>query len=301
MKTLLTGANGLVGSTIIADVYIRGRRHVDLTSREQTLGYFIQHKPDAVIHTAARVGGLGANMKHNAEFFDENMRINLNVLEASRLTGVKKVVSFLSTCVFPHNIDYPITEDKLHAGEPHPSNYGYAHAKRMLEVQSRAISEQYGLNYICVIPTNIYGPYDNFNLESSHVVPGLIHKCYIAKRDNTDLVVWGTGNPLREFIFSQNVGSLTQRILDEYEGTDPIILSTSEEISIRELVETIAKVMDYRGKIIFDSTKPDGQYRKPTSNRKLMSFLPEYKFTSLEDGINRTVRWFNSNYESCIK
>ena len=301
MKTLLTGTNGLVGSTIIADVYIRGRLHVDLTSREQTLEYFQLYKPDAVIHTAARVGGLGANMKHNAEFFDENMRINMNVLEASRVTGVKKVVSFLSTCVFPDNIDYPITEDKLHAGEPHPSNYGYAYAKRMLEVQSRAISEQYGLNYICVVPTNIYGPYDNFNLESSHVVPGLIHKCYIAKRDNTDLVVWGTGNPLREFIFSQNIGSLTQRILDEYEGAGPIILSTSEEISIRELVETIAKAMDYRGKIIFDSTKPDGQYRKPTSNRKLMSFLPKYKFTSLENGINRTVDWFVNNYRSCRK
>jgi len=313
MKTLLTGAGGLVGSTIDADVKVlgrkppvpgykeRNRRWCDLTSYRQTYELFKQQQPTHVIHCAGRVGGLKANSEHLGEFFYENMMINLNVLEAARKCGVEKVVSFLSTCVFPDNIDYPITEDKLHAGEPHPSNYGYAYAKRMLEVQSRAISEQYGLNYICVVPTNIYGPYDNFNLESSHVVPGLIHKCYIAKRDNTDLVVWGTGNPLREFIFSQNIGSLTQRILDEYEGAGPIILSTSEEISIRELVETIAKVMDYRGKIIFDSTKPDGQYRKPTSNRKLMSFLPKYKFTSLENGINRTVDWFVNNYRSCRK
>ena len=301
MKTLLTGAGGLVGSTINADLVISNRYQVDLINWDATYYYFEDFQPDAVIHTAAKVGGLGANMNHMAEFYRDNVMINTNVLEAARRTGVKKVVSFLSTCIFPAYTAYPITEDQLHSGKPHDSNYGYAYAKRMLEVHSRAIANQYGLKYTCVIPTNIYGPNDNFNLEDSHVLPALIHKCYLAKRDNTDLVVWGSGEPLREFIFSKDVGEITQLILEHYEGIEPMILSTSEEISIREAVETIADVMGFEGNIIFDTTKPDGQYRKPTYNKRLMEFLPQYKFTPFREGIKQTVDWFVENYESCRK
>ena len=301
MKTLLTGANGLVGSTISADYKLKGKQKLDLTDWGATYRYFLEIRPSAVIHTAAKVGGLGANMNHMAEFYRDNVMINTNVLEAARRTGVKKVVSFLSTCIFPASAQYPLTEDQLHNGQPHDSNFGYAYAKRMLEVHSRAIATQYGLNYTCVIPTNIYGPNDNFNLENSHVLPALIHKCYLAKRDNTDLVVWGSGEPLREFIFSKDVGEITKLILEGYEDKEPVILSTSEEISIREAVEAIADVMGFEGKLIFDSTKPDGQYKKPTSNQRLKNFLPNYKFTPFREGIKQTVDWFVENYESCRK
>jgi GDP-L-fucose synthase len=301
MKTLLTGASGLVGSTINADLVISNRGQVDLRDWDSTYSYFKTFQPEAVIHTAARVGGLGANMNHMAEFYHDNILINTNVLEAARRTGVTKVVSFLSTCIFPDSAEYPLTEDQLHKGEPHDSNFGYSYAKRMLEVHSRAIANQYDLNYTCVIPTNIYGPNDNFNLQDSHVLPALIHKCYLAKRDNTELVVWGSGKPLREFIFSKDVGEITELILEHYTGSEPLILSTSEEISIREAVENIAEAMDFKGTIVFDDSKPDGQFRKPTCNIRLMDFLPEYKFTPFKEGIKQTVDWFVENYESCRK
>ena len=324
MKTLLTGANGLVGSTMGADVRVCGRkpplpdyrehnrRWVDLRSFRETMSLFKETKPTHVVHTAARVGGLGANMNYMGEFFYDNMLINLNVLESARRAGVEKVVSFLSTCIFPDEVEYPLTEDKLHQGEPHCSNYGYAYAKRMLEVQSRAYNQQYGVSveggkmkfpvkYVNVIPTNIYGPNDNFHLEDSHVVPALIHKCYLAKRDDTPLVIWGSGKPLREFIYSQDVGELTQLILEHYESTDPLILSTSEEHSIRDLAKAVVEAMDFEGTVIFDADKPDGQYRKPTCNLRLKDFAPDYEFTPFEEGIKKTVDWFVKNYEDCRK
>jgi GDP-L-fucose synthase len=312
MKTLLTGANGLVGSTLDADVKISGRKEVDLRNWGETYAFFKKHQPTHVIHTAAKVGGLGANINYMGEFFYDNMMINLNVLEAARRVKVEKVVSFLSTCVFPDAVEYPLTEEKLHSGEPHLSNYGYAYAKRMLDVQSRAYNQQYGVTiqdckmifggkYVSVIPTNIYGPHDNFELENSHVVPALIHKCYLAKENKTDLMVWGSGSPLREFIHAEDVGDLTQHLLEEYEGTEPVILSNSEEVSIRQLVRIIVDAMGYEGRVIFNANQPDGQLRKPTSNSKLQEIVPNYRFTPLSKGIKYTVKWFIKNYETCRK
>jgi GDP-L-fucose synthase len=241
------------------------------------------------------------------------MLINLNVLEAARRANVTKVISFMSTCIFPDNVEYPITEDMLHNGEPHSSNFGYAYAKRMVDVQSRAYNEQYGVQalgdrmkfgtkYISVIPTNIYGPNDNFELENSHVVPAMIHKCYIAKRDRTPLVVWGSGKPLREFIYSEDVGRITQYLLENYEGFDPLILSTNEEHSIRDLVIAVADALDFQGPIIYDDNKPDGQYKKTTSNERLQRVLPlDFEFTPFREGIKKTVEWFVENYENCRK
>ena len=174
MKTLITGGTGLVGSTIKAEVKLC-TKDVDLRDWKSTLNIFEEIKPERVVHCAARVGGLGGNMNYKGEYFYDNMMMNINVLEASRKIGVKKVVSFMSTCVFPDDVEYPLTEKKIHLGEPHSSNYPYAYAKRMLDIQSRAYREQYGVNYISVIPTNIYGPNDNFDLRNGHVIPSLIH------------------------------------------------------------------------------------------------------------------------------
>ena len=300
-KVLLTGAAGLVGSTIKADFRVHSRNHLDLRNWDSTISFFERHQPTHVVHCAAKVGGVWANMHHAGEFFYDSMMMNLNVLEAARRTGVQKVVSFLSTCIYPDQVEYPLTETNLHRGEPHESNFSYAYAKRMLEVQSRAYRKQYDVNYVCVVPTNIYGPHDNYNLEGGHVVPSLIHKCYLAKKNNTDLVVWGSGKPLREFVFSEDIGKLTTWALDSYEEATPIIFSNSDEITIRELVEVIVEAMEFEGNVIFDSEKPDGQFRKPTDNSKLLSLLPDFKFTPIKEGMKKSVDWFIENYENCRK
>ena len=240
-------------------------------------------------------------MNYKGEYFYDNILMNINVLEAARRVEVKKLVSFLSTCVFPDDVEYPLTEKKIHLGEPHSSNYPYAYAKRMLDIQSRAYREQYGVNYVSVIPTNIYGPRDNFDLKNGHVMPMLIHKCYLAKLNKTDLNVWGTGKALREFIYSEDIGKLTEWTLNNYEEIEPIILSPSEEITIGYMVDLIVENMNFKGNVVFDKDKPEGQFRKPSDNSKLKSYLPDFKFTSIEVGIKNTVEWFIENYEKARK
>jgi GDP-L-fucose synthase len=298
-KLLVTGGNGLVGSSITSDVKI-GKEY-DLRNIEETDKMFEYHKPTHVIHCAGKVGGLSANMNYKGEFFYDNIMINTNVIESARKNNVKKLVSFLSTCVFPDNIEYPITEKKIHLGAPHFSNYPYAYAKRMADIQIRAYREQYGLEYVSVIPTNIYGPNDNFSLESGHVIPMLLHKMYNAQRDNTDFVVWGSGTPLREFIYSKDIAKLSEWALDNYNESEPIIFSNSNEISIKDLVDLLVNEFNFKGKVIFDKTKPDGQFRKPSDNSKLKSYLPNFEFTPIEEGLKETINWFIENYDKTRK
>ena len=300
MKRLVTGGTGLVGSIIEAEIKL-GSRDADLRKWLEVENIFKIHKPTHVIHCAGRVGGLGGNLTAKGEYYYDNIMINTNVLEACRIYNVQKVVSFLSTCIFPDAIEYPLTEKKIHLGAPHWSNYGYAYAKRMLDVQTAVYRDQYNVNFVSVIPTNIYGPNDNFNLENGHVIPSLIHKCYLAKKNNTEFKVWGSGKPLREFIYSKDIGKLTNWVLDNYDESEPIIFSTSQEISIKDLVTLIVDAMNFKGKVIFDITKPEGQFRKPADNSKLKSYLPEFEFTTIEDGIKETVDWFCKNIESARK
>jgi GDP-L-fucose synthase len=304
-RLLVTGQSGLVGSQFDGDLIALSSKVCDLRNPKSVDDVFsfytdkeIQKEfaVDKVIHCAAKVGGLGSNMNYKGEFFYDNIMINTNVIEACRKFGIKKLVTFLSTCVFPDKIEYPLTESKIHLGPPHSSNDAYAYAKRMADIQTRAYREQYGLNYTCVIPTNIYGPNDNFSLENGHVVPSLIHKCYLARENNTPFVIWGSGKPLREFIYSKDVAELSKWVLDNYDETEPIILSTSEEISIKDVVELIVKNMNFKGEVIFDTTKPDGQFRKPSDNSKLKKYLPDYKFTPFEEGIKKTIEWFENKY-----
>lgn len=299
MKRLVTGGTGLVGSAIIADVKVG--RNYDLTNPEICNSMFNEHNPTHVIHCAAKVGGLGGNMNYKGEYFHNNIMINTNVIESARKAGVTNLVSFLSTCVFPDNIEYPLTEKKIHLGEPHFSNYPYAYAKRMADIQIRAYREQYGVKYTSVIPCNIYGPNDNFSLEHGHVIPMLMHKLYLAQQRNEDFVVWGSGKPLREFIFSKDVAKLAEWALHNYDESEPIIFSTSNEISIMDLVDLLVTEFEFKGKVIFDNSKPDGQFRKPSDNSKLKSYLPNFEFTSIEEGIKETVYWFKENYDRARK
>ena len=298
-KLLVTGGNGLVGSAINANIKL-GREY-NLINPEETLKAFQLHKPTHVIHCAGKVGGLRGNMKYKGEYLYDNVMINTNVIESARKAGVTNLVSFLSTCVFPDNIEYPLTEKKIHLGEPHFSNYPYAYAKRMSDIQIRAYREQYDVKYTSVIPCNIYGPNDNFSLEHGHVIPMLMHKLYLAQQNNTDFVIWGSGKPLREFIFSKDVAKLAEWALDNYDESEPIIFSTSNEISIMDLVDLLVKEFEFKGKVIFDDSKPDGQFRKPSDNSKLKSYLPDFKFISIEEGIKETVKWFKENYETARK
>jgi GDP-L-fucose synthase len=171
----------------------------------------------------------------------------------------------------------------------------------MADIQIRAYREQYGLNYVSVIPTNIYGLNDNFSLTHGHVIPMLLHKMYNAQRNNTDFVVWGSGKPLREFIYSKDIAKLSEWVLDNYNESEPIIFSNSVEISIEDLVDLLVKEFNFKGKVVFDKSKPDGQFRKPSDNSKLKSYLPDFEFTPIEKGLKETIKWFISNYENTRK
>ena len=299
MRTLVTGGNGLVGSSI--DSYYKPtRERLKLNDTYEIIRYITLNKIDSIIHCASKVGGIKANSEHLGEFYYENIIINSNILEAARLTGIKKVVSFMSTCVFPADATYPLTPDQIHLGEPHPTNYAYAYAKRMLEVQSRAYRDQYGCNFVTVIPCNIYGPNDNYNLDSGHVIPSLIHKCYLAKKNNTNFEIWGTGTPYREFIYSKDDGYITQWVLENYDDPEPLIISPDEEINIAVVAQEIANRIGFKGNIVYNQER-DGIFRKPSDNSKLRSLLPGYKFVPIEMGLQKSIDWFVENYDKARK
>ena len=301
-RILVTGSTGLVGRCFQGDKFIRTNHGgCDLTDSRQVNAMFNSVRPDAVIHCAAKVGGLQANMTQKGDFFYHNIMMNTNVIESARRSGVKKLISFLSTCVFPNDVEYPLSPEKIHLGKPHYSNDAYAYAKRMSDIQIQAYREQFGCEYFSVIPTNIYGPGDNYNLQNGHVVPTLIHKFYLAKKNNTPVEIWGTGKPLREFIYSEDVANLTSRLLENYSGSDPVILSTSQEVSIAELAEIIKNSINYKGKIIYQKEKPDGQFRKPSDNSVIKDLFPDFKFTPIEEGIQKSIDWFERNYTEARK
>jgi GDP-L-fucose synthase len=300
MKKIITGGTGLVGSAF-KDGTKLSSKHYNLISEVQTRKMFMDHKPGVVVHTAATVGGVGANMNYPADFFYNNIMMNTNVINEAYIFGVKKLVCFLSTCVFPDNVEYPLDETKIHKGEPHFSNAPYAYAKRMADVQIQAYNKQYGTKYFCVIPTNIYGPNDNFGLENGHVIPMLIHKCYLAKKNNTAFEVWGSGKPLREFVFSEDVANIIDLLLENYDGTDPVIISNPKEYSIKEVVDLIVQYMEFKGEVKWLTDKPDGQFRKPSSNQRLIDIIGNYNFIPLEIGLKETIDWFNENYETIRK
>jgi len=301
-RILVTGGNGLVGRSFNGSEFIKiSTKEGDLKDRDIAKEIIEKHKPDGIIHCAAKVGGIMGNTNYPGDFYHDNIMMNTNVIEEARKNGVKKLVFFSSTCVFPDKVEYPLSPEKIHLGPPHSSNYAYAYAKRMGQVQIQAYREQYGVNYFTVIPCNIYGPGDNYNLDNGHVIPSLIHKMYLAKQNNTDFVVWGSGSPLREFIFSEDVAELTMMLYEKYNGVDPVILSTSEEISIKNVVLMIAEIFEFKGKVIFDSDKPDGQLRKPSDNSVIKSMFPDYKFTPIETGLRKSITWFIENYENIRK
>jgi GDP-L-fucose synthase len=306
MRILVTGGTGLVGKAVqeyqtTEDEWVFvNSKNGDLRDNAQARALFERVKPDCVLHLAARVGGLFANSADNVGFFDDNMDININVLRLCKKMGVKKVISCLSTCVFPDKTTYPIDETMLHNGPPHPSNVGYSYAKRLVDVMNHIygnasmVASAKGTKFTSVIPTNIYGEWDNFDIEGGHVIPGLIQKCFNAKASGTDFVVYGSGKPLRQFIYAGDLGRLLVWAVKNYDDVEPLILSVDEadEVSIGMVAAIIADAMEFNGKMVFDTTKADGQFKKTANNTKLRGLIPDFEFTNIREGIKKTVDWF---------
>lgn len=308
MKILVTGGTGLVGKAIQTiqndykyDFQFISSKDCNLENFTETNNFISESKPDIIIHLAAYVGGLFRNMNEKVNMFEKNIIINYNIVKCSYLNNVKKCISCLSTCIFPDKTSYPINENMVHNGKPHSSNYGYAYAKRMLDIHNQVYREQYGLNYYCIIPTNIYGPNDNYSLTDGHVIPALIHKCYLAKLNNQQFIVKGSGTPLRQFIYSIDLAKLIIQCIENNVNKN-IILSVSEEdeISIKDVSLEISKVFNYPN-IVFDSKYSDGQYKKTADNSKLLKLFPDFKFTPFSLGIKESVDWFIENFENCRK
>ncbi|KAF5392714.1 hypothetical protein D9757_000830 [Collybiopsis confluens] len=283
----------------------------DLRDLEQTRKLFEKYKPTHVIHLAAMVGGLFKNMKYKLTFLRNNILINDNVLHSCYEFKVQKVISCLSTCVFPDKVEYPLTELTIHNGPPHESNFGYAHAKRMVDVQNHAYKEEFGCNFTSAIPTNVFGPHDNYDLEDAHVIPALLHKCYLAKKNGTPFIVGGSGKPLRQFIYSRDLANLFIWQLREYDSVPPSsfagggshtrifpAVGEDEEVTIKEVADAIVKAVGFEGSYSFDTSRADGQYRKPASNKKLLSLIGDFKFTPFDEALAESAKWFLDNYNN---
>ena len=303
MKIVVTGGTGMVGSSFKRvnskshDIKLVGRKDADLRSRDQVMRLLKKESPDAVIHLAARVGGVKGNTDFVADFYSENVTINTNVLDACNMSDVNNVVSLLSTCVYPDKVRYPLTEDQIHNGEPHPSNFGYAYAKRMLDVHSRALRQQYGRNYICAVPNNLYGLQDNFDLENGHVIPAIIRKIWEAKNTGKPPVFWGDGSPLREFTFADDIAKALIFLLERYDGPEPVNIGSVGENSISSVVQMVCSELNYKGDVIWDLAMPKGQYKKPSDNSNFLSLgWKQNDYTPLKQGLKKTISWFVDTY-----
>jgi len=297
MNILITGGSGLLGSEInIKNGLKPSSDELNLLDYCALKRYIQLNNVSKIIHCAAKVGGVHANHTKMFDFFDMNLQMNTNILQACKEFNLNNSIFILSTCVMPAKSNLPYTEESLHIGEPHFTNYGYAYAKRMLEVGSRSLKQQYGINTICLIPCNLYGPNDNYNLESGHVIPSLIHKCFTAKQSNQDFVVWGTGMPMREFVYVKDFARIIESIINTDHEYSPMIISSDNDHSIRDLVSLISNQLKFNGKIIYDLSKPDGIYKKTTSNKVFKKYFPNFQMTKIEDGLTETIDYFVSKY-----
>lgn len=307
-KILITGADGLVGTALknISNQYDKyeflfvNRKIADLTKQDEVEKLFAEHKPNYVIHAAARVGGIGRNLNSPAKQFTDNILMNTHVIHSSYVHNVKKMIAFSSVCAFPKTLEV-ISEDKLQDGEPYDAHFSYAYSKRMVDVQIQSYKKQYNVNYCSIIPGNIFGENDNFNLEDGHVVPSLLHKLYLAKENSAPFIVWGDGSSTREFIYAKDLALICMKMLDEVEQLPlRLIVSGREEMSIKRLVELICQQANYSN-VVYDITKPNGQRKRPTDHTLFDSIFQDFSFTPLDKALKETYNWFSKNYHDARK
>lgn len=298
-KILVTGANGLLGSAlreaVSSENVFLSRDELDLEDHKSVKGVFADVNPDVIIHCGALVGGVAINISKPSTFFISNVRQNLNVIDAAAKLGVRRLIAFVSTCAFPDEVVWPLRAESLHKGPPHYSNFGYAYAKRMVEVQIRATNIELGTSYMAVIPPNLYGPNDNFSLNSGHVIPSLIHRAFIAKSRSLAFEVWGSGKPLREFLYAKDLAKILLDLV-KTNRTEPLIVSNGVEVDIGTVAKLIARRFQIENHLTFNSSMPEGQLRKPSDPAEFQSLFPSFEFTTLEKGLNETIDWFLSNY-----
>lgn len=300
-KILVTGKKGLLGSSIKRlslnynyEFIFVGKEDYNLMDISNIKQMFLDIKPDYLIHTAASVGGIGLNLKHPSSQFYNNIIMNTNVIHESLMSGVEKLINFSSICAFPADAVL-LNERALHNGKPYPAHFGYAHAKRTADIQIEIYRKEYNVNYCSILPVNIFGKNDNYNLETSHVIPSLIHKCYLAKKNNTKFQVWGDGSPKREFIYSDDLAKICLDMLSLEMMPQIVLASNSYEISIKEVVDKICNIFNYYD-VEWLSDKPNGQLSRPTDNSLLINTLTNIKFSDFDISLKESIDWFINNY-----
>jgi GDP-L-fucose synthase len=299
-RVMVTGGKGFLGKHLVrrlgkigADVSVADVDRYDLRRLEGIRKSLNDNKPQMVIHLAARVGGIGANREHPAEFFYDNLVMGVQLLHESWAFGVEKFVALGTICCYPNFTPVPFREDDLWNGYPEETNAPYGLAKKMLLVQSQAYRQQYGYNSIFLMPVNLYGPGDNFDPASSHVIPALIKKCLDAKREGSNsITVWGDGSPTREFLFVEDAAEGIVLAAERYNDSKPVNLGSAFEISIKDLVEMIRQGTGFTGHVMWDVSKPNGQPRRKLDTSKAEQWFGFKAMTPFKDGLRRTVRWY---------
>jgi len=309
-KILLTGGAGFLGSFIVEKlINERGVKPINIRvprSKEMDLRIWnncveVVKGINIVIHLAAKVGGIGFNRKYPATLFYDNVMMGIQLMEAARQEGVQKFVAVGTVCAYPKFTPVPFKEEDLWNGYPEETNAPYGIAKKILLVQSQAYRQQYGFNAIMLFPTNLYGPRDNFNPESSHVIPALIKKMVDAKLEGTnEVVVWGTGKASREFLYVEDAAEGVLLATEKYDKPDPVNLGASREITIKELVDLIAELAKYKGKITWDTSKPDGQPRRCLDTTKAKQEFGFEASTNFTKGLEKTVEWYEEHYDKNV-
>lgn len=304
-KILVTGGYGFLGSYVMKELQRKGYDAVtfysdeyDLTHESDCYGALNAFEPDAVIHLAASVGGIGANMANPGSFFYKNLAMGINLIETCRICRIKKFVQIGTVCSYPKFCDAPFVEGDLWQGYPEETNAPYGIAKKSLLVMLQAYKKQYNFNSAYVIPTNMYGPKDNFDLQSSHVIPALIRKIDEAKRDNTDLTIWGTGNATREFLYAEDSAEAIVKAMELVDDPTPMNLGGGEEISIKSLVSLLCRLMGYSGEVKYDDSKPDGQPRRLVDASRANKMLDWQAKTTLEHGLIKAIRYYDEIKET---
>ncbi len=303
MRTLVTGGGGFLGSRLVErlradglDPFVARRRDYDLTRFEDAVELFADARPELVFHLAAEVGGIGANRSNPGRYWYANIVMGAHVLELARRHEVAKVVMLGTICAYPKFAPLPFREDDLWNGYPEETNAPYGVAKKALLVGAQGYREQYGLNAIYLLPVNLYGPGDKFDLETSHVIPALVRKMLEAsERGDESVTLWGDGSPTREFLYVDDCAEGVALAAERYDGAEPVNLGTGEEIAIRDLAHLVAELTGYRGELVWDTSRPNGQPRRKLDTSRAEQLFGFRASTSLRDGLERTVAWYVEN------
>lgn len=306
-RVIVTGGAGFLGSFVVEQLRAKGCRQIviprtrdyDLVQMEAVRRLYTEANPDIVIHLAARVGGIGANQANPGRFFYDNLMMGSQLMEVGRQLGLKKFVALGTICAYPKFAPIPFKEEDIWNGYPEETNAPYGLAKKMMLVQSQAYRQQYGFNSIVLFPVNLYGPRDNFDLETSHVIPALIRKCAEAHQaGRSEIVLWGDGTPTREFLYVEDAAEGILQASEQYDDSLPLNLGTGEEVTIKNLALMIARELGYQGRIVWDTTKPNGQPRRCLDVSRIKQMIGFQARHSLQAGLKKTIQWFQANQAS---